>query len=132
MPRHPVVYANLLKDRLEKHPARIWLVNTGWTGGPYGVGKRMHLPFTRAMISAALNNKLDHVSFNKTHAFNLLVPESCPDVPDSLLEPRSTWQDIHAYDQAAASLVNKFQENFAQYAGQVPLQVMQAGLGEKK
>ena len=128
MPRHPVVYANLLKDRLEKHPARIWLVNTGWTGGPYGVGKRMHLPYTRAMISAALNKQLDHVPFHKAHAFNLLVPETCPDVPSGLLEPRLTWEDASAYDRAASVLISQFQQNFEQYTGQVSQQVMQAEL----
>lgn len=132
MPRHPVVYADLLMEKLAKHPARIWLVNTGWTGGPYGVGKRMHLPYTRAMISAALNKQLDQVSFKKAHALNLEIPETCPNVPSNLLEPRSTWQDTRAYDQAATSLIIKFQENFAQYAGQVPQQVIQGGLGEKK
>jgi len=127
MPLHPTVYARMLEEKLKQHPANIWLVNTGWTGGPYGTGHRMSLPYTRAMISAALRGKLEGVPFRTLAPFNLAVPESCPDVPAELLNPRSTWKDAGAYDEAASSLVVLFTDNFKQFFGLVSQEVVSSG-----
>jgi phosphoenolpyruvate carboxykinase (ATP) len=127
MPLHPTTYANLLAERLEKHKSKTWLVNTGWTGGAYGIGKRIDLPYTRAMIAAALNGELDNVSFKKVSGFELYIPEYCPGVPPECLDARSTWANPSDYDQAAAALVDKFNQNFEQFAGLLPPEVTAAG-----
>jgi len=129
MPLNPVTYAKMLAERLKSHPAQVWLVNTGWTGGPYGIGKRMDLPYTRAMVSAAMNNQLQDVPMLHTSPLNLAIPQVCPGVPANLLNPRQTWSDTNAYDQAAARLVSQFQQNFEQFAGQVSPEVVAAGPG---
>src|SRR4030095_9503376 len=89
----PSRYARMLGERIAKHGARVWLLNTGWTGGPYGVGHRMRIAYTRAMIRAALSGALDATSYQKDAVFNLDIPQSCPDVPPAVLNPRSTWSD---------------------------------------
>jgi phosphoenolpyruvate carboxykinase (ATP) len=127
MPLHPTTYANLLAERLEKHKSKTWLVNTGWTGGAYGIGKRIDLPYTRAMIAAALNGELDNVPFKKVSGFELYIPEYCPGVPPECLDARSTWANPSDYDQAAAALVDKFNQNFEQFAGLLPPEVTAAG-----
>jgi phosphoenolpyruvate carboxykinase (ATP) len=126
MPRHPGVYAQLLGERLRRHHAEVWLVNTGWSGGPYGVGKRIALADTRAMLRAALAGELLEVSTQRHPVFNLEVPQRCPGVDSAVLEPRATWRDPDAYDAQARRLAEMFKENFRQYDG-VPDAVREAG-----
>ncbi len=109
---HPSVYAELLAKKMNEHKATCWLVNTGWSGGPYGVGERMSIKHTRAMINAILNGDLDKVETRVDPIFGVHVPVSCPDVPDEVLNPRNTWEDKAAYDAKAAHLANLFNENF--------------------
>jgi len=123
MVHHPSVYANLLRDKINAHGCKVWLVNTGWSGGPYGVGKRMKIAFTRAMLKAALGGELDKVEFVKDGYFNLDIPTSCPDVPAEVLNPRNTWTDKDAYDKQAAHLVGLFKKNFEQFADSVSEEV---------
>jgi phosphoenolpyruvate carboxykinase (ATP) len=119
MVHHPSVYANLLRDKITKHGSTVWLVNTGWSGGPYGVGSRMRIAHTRAMLRAALNGDLDKVEFTKDAFFGLSIPTSCPGVPDEVLNPRNTWSDTAAYDKQASHLVELFRKNFEQFADSV-------------
>jgi phosphoenolpyruvate carboxykinase (ATP) len=127
MARHPVAYAELLRERLEQHSANVWLVNTGWTGGPYGAGTRIKLRYTRAMINAALHGQLSDVEFTPHPVFQVHVPASCPDVPSDVLDPRRTWPDAAAYDEQAARLASMFEQNFAQCRGRVAEEVVAAG-----
>ena len=127
LPLNPNVYAKMLGERIATHRARVWLVNTGWTGGPYGVGTRMRIAHTRAMINAALSGKLDDVNFQVHPVFNLEVPGSCPDVPSEVLDPRSTWADPAAYDEQAQKLARAFVENFSRFEADVPASVKAAG-----
>ncbi len=116
LPLHPPVYAELLGDRIERHKAKIWLVNTGWTGGPHGVGKRIEIPKTRAMLHAALTGALDSVEFRVDPVFGLQVPTTCPGVEPGVLDPRSTWSDKAAYDAKARELARRFIENFKKFS----------------
>ncbi|WP_375437781.1 phosphoenolpyruvate carboxykinase (ATP) [uncultured Hymenobacter sp.] len=117
LPLHPTKYAEMLGKKMDENPdVNVWLVNTGWTGGSYGVGSRMKLSYTRAMITAALNGELDDIEFSKHPIFGVQVPTSVPNVPDHLLDPRDTWADKEAYDRTAADLAIKFVENFKKYA----------------
>ncbi len=129
MVHHPSVYANLLRDKINKHGSTVWLVNTGWSGGPYGVGHRMKIKHTRAMLRAALNGQLDNVTFVKDGFFNLDIPTTCPDVPEEVLNPRNTWADKEAYDKQARHLVDLFEENFKQFAESVDEKVRSAMKG---
>lgn len=113
MPLHPTRYAEMLGERMEAHEARIWLVNTGWSGGGFGVGKRMKLSCTRAMIGAAMRGELDDVTYQVDENFGLAVPQSCPTVPAELLNPKETWADEAAYNAAAKHLAQLFKANFA-------------------
>ncbi|SNR93485.1 phosphoenolpyruvate carboxykinase (ATP) [Belliella buryatensis] len=115
LPLHPTRYAELFGEKMEKHQVNVWLINTGWTGGPYGIGSRMKLKYTRAMISAALEGKLDNVGFRKHSVFGVGIPESCPNVPDEVLSPRATWDDKDAYDKKARELGAAFIANFKKY-----------------
>jgi len=115
MPLPPKVYAEMLGRRLRQHNAQCWLVNTGWQGGPYGIGKRMSLPYTRAMVDALVEGKLANVEFEIEAAFGLSIPKSCPGVPPELLNPRNSWQDKAAYDKMAADLSARFAKNFEQF-----------------
>ena len=124
MPRHPTAYAKLLGEKIEKTGATCWLVNTGWSGGGYGVGKRMKIKYTRAMLNAALNGTLGAGEFNTDPNFGLLVPASCPGVPNDVLQPKSTWQDEAAYDVAAQEVAGRFEKNFNQFEGHVSEEVM--------
>lgn len=117
MPRPSSVYADLLKQRIESHKANVYLINTGWQGGPYGVGKRISIPHTRAMVTAALEGALEKVEYVTHPIFNVLVPKSCPGVPSELLDPRESWQDKKAYDEAAHKLAEMFIENFKKFQG---------------
>ena len=112
---HPSVYAELLAQKMEQHGARAWLVNTGWTGGPYGVGTRIRLPYTRSIIDAIHSGELDKVPTETDPVFGLEVPTSCPHVPDKVLLPRNTWHDRKAYDRQARKLAFLFAENFEKY-----------------
>jgi phosphoenolpyruvate carboxykinase (ATP) len=127
LPLPPSRYAALLGQKIAKHGAKVWLLNTGWTGGPYGAGSRMKIAFTRAMIRAALSGALDHVTYDRDPIFNLDVPASCPDVPASVLKPRATWKDSAAYDQQAARLARMFVENFRKFESGVLAEVVAAG-----
>jgi len=127
LPLHPNTYAQLLGQRIARQGVQCWLVNTGWTGGPFGVGERMRLSYTRAMVRAALAGKLDKVPDVTEPVFGLAVPQRVPTVPAEILLPRSTWPDPSAYDAQAAKLAALFRQNFAQFAGQVPDAVREAG-----
>lgn len=116
LPLHPTRYAELLGKKLKENTVNVWLVNTGWCGGPYGIGNRIKLKYTRAMISAALRGDLDNVATNTTPYFGLHAPVSCPDVPSELLFPRNAWADKEHFDVKAAELAEKFVKNFEQYA----------------
>ncbi len=127
LPLHPHIYAELLKEKINKHGSNVWLVNTGWTGGPFGVGKRMHLPHTRAMVRAALRGDLDNVPTTPDAFFGLNIPESVPGVPTEVLNPRTTWDDVNAYDEQAKTLIARFEENFTKYADGSTEEVINAG-----
>jgi phosphoenolpyruvate carboxykinase (ATP) len=126
MPRHPSVYGNLLKKRIAEGSVDCWLVNTGWTGGKYGVGKRMPIKETRALLNAALDGSLKNAEFRKDPNFGFEVPVAVPGVDSKLLDPRSTWANPAEYDAMAAKLVDLFVENFAQFADHVDEGVRQA------
>ena len=113
---HPGVYADLLGKRMQENEAKCWLVNTGWSGGPYGIGKRMSIGHTRAMIRAILNGSLSNVETTPDPIFGVGVPVSCPDVPTEVLTPRNTWPDKNAYDEKARDLARRFNENFKKYS----------------
>lgn len=112
---HPSKYAELLAEKMSEHGATAWLVNTGWTGGPFGVGSRMQLPYTRAIIDAIHNGDLDNVEYVTDPIFGLAIPTSCPNVPDELLIPKNTWADAAAYDKQAEKLAKLFIRNFKAY-----------------
>jgi phosphoenolpyruvate carboxykinase (ATP) len=127
LPLHPGVYADLLGKKIEEHGSRVWLVNTGWTGGPYGVGSRMRLGYTRAMVRAALAGELDGVETTESPFFRLQIPTEIPGVPSDVLIPRNTWADKDAFDRQARELADKFIQNFEQFADRVPEAVRTAG-----
>ena len=126
LPLHPAKYAKLLGDKLEGTDINVWLINTGWSGGSYGVGSRMKLSYTRAMITAALTGKLAQVSFEQMPIFNLAFPTACDGVPAELLNPRNTWADKAAYDATAASLAEKFVKNFEKFAAETHESILAA------
>ncbi len=126
MPRHPSVYGNLLKTRIADANVDCWLVNTGWTGGKYGTGRRMPIKATRALLNAALDGSLNDAEFRTDPNFGFQVPVAVPGVDSAILDPRSTWADTDAYDQTAAKLVDLFVENFAQFADAVDAGVRDA------
>lgn len=115
LPLPPSDYARLLGQKIAESGAQVWLVNTGWSGGPYGVGQRMKLAYTRAMLHAALEGKLDQVEYVIDPVFNVAVPKSCPGVPDEILNPRGTWADVAAYDAQAKKVARMFADNFKQF-----------------
>ena len=127
LPRHPGEYARMLAERLEEYDVPVWLVNTGWTGGPYGEGQRMPIDHTRVMVRAALNGELDDATFETDPTFGVQVPTSVPGVPDEVLQPRATWADPEAYDAKAQELAGMFVENFTAYADGVSEAVRGAG-----
>ena len=129
MPRRPEVYGNLLKEKIARHGATCWLVNTGWTGGAYGTGSRMPIKATRALLTAALDGSLGEVEFRKDANFGFDVPVSVPGVAEVLLDPRRTWDDPEAYDAQAAKLVQMFADNFAQYVPFIDEDVKAAAIG---
>ena len=127
LPLPPSVYARMLGERIARHDVQCWLVNTGWTAGPYGVGHRVDLKSTRAMIRAALSGTLDRAATRREPVFGLEVPKHVPDVPDALLDPRTTWNDPAAYDVQAKKLTALFRKNFEQFTDLVPASVREAG-----
>ena len=125
-PLDPSVYAEMLGKKVKENNARVFLINTGWSGGPYGVGSRIKLRYTRAMVTAALNGELDKVEYKHNELFNVDVPTSCPNVPSEILDPKSTWADKEAYDKTAKGLAAKFVENFKKY-DKMPANIVNAG-----
>jgi len=126
MALHPSVYGNLLKEKIRRHNVSCWLVNTGWTGGPYGVGSRMKIQHTRAMVNAALDGKLNEVSYETDPFFGLHIPKNCPNVPSEVLNPKNTWRDKEDYDVQARKLAIAFHRNFSEYADAVDENVRRA------
>lgn len=116
LPRSPDVYAEMLGEKLKTHHAQCWLVNTGWTGGPYGVGQRMSLPITRALLHAALSGALDHAEYRTDPVFRLTVPNACPGVESKLLDPRVTWANPSMYDRTVRDLAARFRKNFEKFS----------------
>ena len=126
LPLHPGFYAKMLGDKMRENNVNIWMINTGWSGGAYGVGKRMKLSYTRAMITAALNGELDNVEFEAHPIFGMMMPKTCPNVPREILHPRFTWADREAYDDTAKKLAQMFISNFEKYAAQVTDEILAA------
>ena len=116
MPLHPTKYAEMLSSKMQEAGVNVWLVNTGWTGGPYGTGSRMKLKYTRAMITEALEGRLDNVDFINHPIFGLAMPTTCANVPDEVLNPIDTWSDKEAYNTKASKLADFFKENFEQFS----------------
>lgn len=127
MPLHPTVYAELLAKKIRKHNSTVWLMNTGWTGGPHGVGHRMKLDYTRQMLSEALHGNLDNVDFEDDPVFGLAIPAKVQGIPDEVLIPRNTWSDKEAYDKKAKKLAEMFEENFQQFEEKASKELIEAG-----
>ena len=127
MVHHPYKYAELLKQKIEHYGAQCWLVNTGWVGGPYGVGKRISIRHTRALLNAALSGKLNDVKYTKDPIFGFLVPIECPDVPAAVLSPSASWGDKKEYDRRYRDLAMRFKENFAKFTDHTPPEIVEAG-----
>ncbi len=127
LPQHPAVYAKMLGEKMKKHHVDAWLVNTGWTGGPFGIGERVKIIYTRAMIRAALTGVLRQIKMVCDPVFGLQIPVVCPGVPSEVLNPRNTWKDAAAYDQAARVLAGRFKKNFERFAEGVPSEVRDSG-----
>ena len=127
MVHHPYRYAELLKRKIERHGAQCWLVNTGWVGGPYGIGKRISIRYTRALLSAALTGQFEHVPYVKDPVFGFEVPSQCPNVPDDILDPASSWPNRIEYDKKYRQLAERFIDNFRKFEDQSPAEVVQAG-----
>ena len=126
LPLHPTKYAEMLGEKMDAHETNVWLINTGWSGGSYGDGDRIKLRYTRAMITAALEGKLDNVEYKEHQVFGLKMPVSCPDVPDEILDPRNTWSDKDAYDAKSNELAQKFVKNFETYSDFAKDEIMAA------
>jgi len=124
MPLHPTRYAKMLSKKMKEANVNVWLINTGWSGGPYGIGSRIKLKYTRAMITGALEGKLDDQKFKKEPFFGLHIPESCPNVPDEVLNPKQTWKDADAYDNKAKELAQSFHENFEKFSDYANEEIM--------
>ena len=126
LPLHPTKYAEMLGDKIESSESNVWLINTGWTKGPYGEGERMKLAYTRAMIMAALNNELESVKYIKHPIFGLNMPKTCPNVPDITLNPRETWVDKKSYDNKALFLAKQFNDNFKSFKDYASEEILNA------
>ena len=127
MPLHPAKYAEMLSQKMKEANVTVWLINTGWTGGPYGIGNRMKLKYTRAMITAALNGELDHVEYENHKVFGIAKPQSCPNVPSEILNPRNTWEDKDLYDTKAVELAQKFKANFQKFESYANEEILAGG-----
>jgi len=126
LPLHPGRYAEMLGEKIQKHQVKVWLVNTGWTGGPYGIGSRIKLSYTRAMVTAVLEGKMDTVPFERHPVFGMDIPLHCSGVPAEILNPRNTWSDPSAYDRKANKLAKQFIDNFDKYASGVSANILAA------
>jgi phosphoenolpyruvate carboxykinase (ATP) len=126
MPLHPTFYAEMLGKKMAANKVNVWLVNTGWSGGGYGVGSRMKLKYTRSMITAALNGELNDVDYKEHSVFGLSMPAVCPNVPDELLFPKNTWDNKQAYDTKANELADAFNANFVQFADNASKEILAA------
>lgn len=126
LPLHPGYYAKMLGEKMREHKVNVWMINTGWSGGAYGVGNRMKLSYTRAMITAALNGELDNVAFEAHPVFGMMMPKSCPNVPEEILNPRLTWANQNEYDATAKKLAEMFINNFEKYAANVEDEILTA------
>jgi len=127
MPLHPTVYAELLANKIRRHNSNVWLINTGWTGGPHGVGHRMKLSNTRQMLSEALEGNLNDIDYKLDDFFGLAIPEHVEGIPNDVLVPRNTWDDKKAYDKKAQKLAKMFAENFQQFEGEASEALIKAG-----
>jgi phosphoenolpyruvate carboxykinase (ATP) len=133
LPLNPTQYADLLGKKLKQGSRtgdgeiHVWLVNTGWTGGPYGQGSRIELSFTRAMIKAVLTGDLNNVGYHKHPIFGMEIPKSCPDVPNAVLNPRDTWRNEEEYDKMAIDLAKRFANNFEKYKEKASAEIIKAG-----
>jgi phosphoenolpyruvate carboxykinase (ATP) len=126
LPLHPTQYAEMLGEKMQEHKVNVWLINTGWTSGGYGDGSRIKLKYTRAMIGAALEGKLNNVEFTRHKVFGLQMPKTCPNVPDNILDPSNTWSDRNEYYQKAQELAKAFNENFKQFASEASTEILEA------
>jgi len=126
LPLHPAKYATLLGEKLKKNKVNVWLLNTGWVGGKYGVGSRIKLSYTRALINAALTGELDKVEYGETPYFKLHFPKACPGVPTEILEPKNAWKDKAEFDKTAQTLAGNFVKNFEQYASGTSADILAA------
>lgn len=126
LPLHPGKYAQMLGNKMQEHKVNVWMINTGWTGGPYGIGNRMKLKYTRAMITAVLEGKLNDAPFETDPIFGMAIPKECPDVPTEVLNPRSTWKDKTAFDEKSRFLAKLFVQNFEKYSDGVTAEVLAA------
>jgi len=127
MPMHPDVYASLLGKKIAKHHVDCWLINTGWSGGPYGIGERMDITATRAMLNAALSGQLDGVPYREHPVFRLQMPETCPGVDTSVLDPVCAWDDAGAYETKARELAGMFHQAFDDIAGEIEPELAAVG-----
>lgn len=128
MPLHPTRYAEMLSEKIKSTGVNVWLVNTGWTGGPYGIGNRMELKYTRAMVAAAIAGELENVDYTTHELFGLQIPTSCPNVPSEVLSPKETWNDAEDYEAQAKKLLSFFKENFKQFEGQANDEILSGQL----
>jgi phosphoenolpyruvate carboxykinase (ATP) len=126
LPLHPGKYAAMLGEKMTTNNVNVWMINTGWSGGGYGVGNRMKLEFTRLMIGAALEGQLEEVVYEAHPVFGMMMPSTCPGVDDEILNPRKTWEDAEAYDEAAKKLAQQFINNFEKYASGVSSEIIAA------
>lgn len=126
LPLDPSVYAEMLGEKIKQNDARVFLINTGWSGGSYGKGSRIKLKYTRAMVSAIIKGELDNVEYNLDDIFNVYIPKTCPNVPEEILNPKNTWENKEAYDETAKKLAQNFNENFKQYV-HMPENIVNAG-----
>lgn len=127
LPLHPFTYAQMLAEFTEKYGAHVWLINTGWTGGRYGVGKRMSLKYTRQIIDSIHDGSLEKQQYQTLPVFNLSVPKSCTGVPSDILNPKDTWTDKHGYDETIKKLALKFSNNMKHFEDKVPKNVLSTG-----
>jgi phosphoenolpyruvate carboxykinase (ATP) len=127
LPLHPFIYAKMLGDKMKKENVKVWLVNTGWTGGEYGVGSRIKLAYTRTMINMALEGKLDDVEMHHEPVFGFAIPAECEGIPKEILTPQKTWQTVEAFDEKRKFLAGLFIKNFERYQGEVSQEIREAG-----
>lgn len=127
MPLHPTVYAEMLSNKMQEAGVNVWLINTGWSGGPYGVGSRIKLKYTRAMITAILEGKMDDVEFEQHPIFGLFMPKTCPNVPEEILDPMNTWENKSAYVSKSIQLAHSFHLNFEKFASQASQNIIEGG-----